>query len=507
MPEFLIGSEDDWKNMLEEHPEFAVREEDSLLEEGALSRALAKAANGGERPTKAPAPSVRADEPTLEELLAGAVDLSPGVAFVRERGNGQAAQEQVVEQAETSDDIALAPSKQRVFDLHCDTLDRLCLGQVAAQTMWTDHDADIPLEYRTSLAHNACHLALDRMADYAWCQCFSIFIPDEFRGKAAWDVLCHVRQFFESQMEAHADLVEQVHDAREIEKVLAAGKSAAILTVEGAAFLEDPAFRREGASSAESEGSTVQDEVVSVQSVPGARAKGGRFASSMPGESREEFAARVGKQLGLRDADQAPYDGGLRRIAQLAEVGVKMMTLTWNGSNAVGSGHDTREGLSRFGREVVREMEEHRIVVDVSHLNDRGFSDVVEIATRPLAASHSNARSVCGHRRNLTDAQARTIFEGGGLVGLNYCRDFLTERGGDPTPDDVLRQVDRLLELGGERGLALGSDYDGTDVPTWLEGCGRVGTLHALIERHFGRDLAERIFFENARDFFVRNEG
>ena len=66
--------------------------------------------------------------------------------------------------------------------------------------------------------------------------------------------------------------------------------------------------------------------------------------------------------------------------------------------------------------------------------------------------------------------------------------------------------VDRLLELGGERGLALGSDYDGTDVPSWLDGCERVGTLHELIARHFGREVAERVFYENARDFFLRNE-
>lgn len=336
--------------------------------------------------------------------------------------------------------------KQRVFDLHCDTLDRLCLRHFAPQNMWTEQDADVPEADRSSLASNACHLALDRMAAFAWCQCFAVFVPDEFRGEAAWRLFQHVSAYFQQQMEAHADLVEQARDARRIDEILAAGKTAAVLTVEGAAFFEDPLF--------------------------------------------EESSSECGLDL----------------VARLAEAGVKMMTLTWNGPNAVGSGHDTRLGLTSFGREVVREMEAHRMVVDVSHLNDRGFSDLVEVATRPFAASHSNARSVCGHRRNLTDAQARTIFEGGGIVGLNFCRDFLREGSGDVTPDEVLRHVDRLLELGGERGLALGSDYDGTDVPSWLDGCERVGSLHELVECHFGREIAERVFYENARDFFVRNE-
>ena len=598
MAGLILGSEDDWQSELAEHPELASLQETSLFEEGALEEALANLADGtdaGAAGAGSNGPgadghrrAAGAGEPTLEELLAGAVDLAAlgaeaaelgavtadsgagaagndghqyveasagsagerarrtperpaqapartGVAFARERsGASRLSRAGCAEESAALGERALSggPSvsgaarqaarasesslsrKQRVFDLHCDTLDRLCLRYFAPQNLWTEQDADVPEADRSSLAQNACHLSLDRMASFAWCQCFAVFLPDEFRGDAAWRLFQQVSAYFQQQMEAHADLVEQACDARRIDEILAAGKTAAMLTVEGAAFLEDPLFEGQSAASSAPWWDDAEELLPGVRVVDGpdgvatdgaARAAGAPTGASLAGPAGRRARGVLAAQRGAAQ-DAREQARGLDRIALAAEAGVKMMTLTWNGPNALGSGHDTRQGLTRFGREAVREMEAHRMVVDASHLNDRGFSDLVEVATRPFAASHSNARSVCGHRRNLTDAQARTIFEGGGIVGLNYCRDFLREGSGDVTPDAVLRQVDRLLELGGERGLALGSDYDGTDVPSWLDGCERVGTLHELIARHFGREVAERVFYENARDFFLRNE-
>ena len=153
------------------------------------------------------------------------------------------------------------------------------------------------------------------------------------------------------------------------------------------------------------------------------------------------------------------------------------------------------------------ELERRGIVVDVSHLNDAGFKDVCAVATRPFAASHSNARAVCGYPRNLADWQLRELADRGGIAGLNFCTQFLTDRIADPTRDDVLRHVDHVLETAGERVLALGSDYDGCDVPSWLEPCDRVGALHELLADEFGRTIADRVFFQNARDFFARADG
>ena len=91
-------------------------------------------------------------------------------------------------------------------------------------------------------------------------------------------------------------------------------------------------------------------------------------------------------------------------------------------------------------------------------------------------------------------------------MGLNFCCDFLRDDGADPTPDDVLRHVDRFLSLGAEHALALGSDYDGTDVPSWLDPAEKVGALHALFAKEFGDEIANAICFENALSFFERND-
>ena len=152
------------------------------------------------------------------------------------------------------------------------------------------------------------------------------------------------------------------------------------------------------------------------------------------------------------------------------------------------------------------ELERRGIIVDASHLNDAGFKDVCATARRPFAASHSNARAVCGHPRNLADWQLRELADCGGIAGLNFCTQFLTDRLADPTRDDVLRHVDHVLETAGEDVLALGSDYDGCDVPSWLEPCDRIGALHELLACEFGRDIADKVFFRNARDFFERVE-
>ena len=203
-------------------------------------------------------------------------------------------------------------------------------------------------------------------------------------------------------------------------------------------------------------------------------------------------------------------------VDEWAADGVKMVTLTWNGKNTIASGHDTQDGLSPFGREVVRVLEDRRIVVDVSHLNDVGFWELMKVVRRPFAASHSNARSVCGHRRNLTDDQFRAIVSMGGVVGLNYYRSFVSDRyaengsearaDGEVTFEELAAHLERFLDLDGEDAIALGSDFDGSDTPTWLGACEQLDPFYQRIAGHFGESVARKLFFENAHAFFVRNE-
>ena len=328
----------------------------------------------------------------------------------------------------------------KVFDLHCDTLDRLAFhGDASVPGGFAEHDARIPAARMATLADNDAHVSLARTAACDWCQCFAAFIPDAVRGDAAWGLFQRVRAVWERELERCAGQLARVLCMADIDAAHVAGKTAGLFTVEGASFLEDD---------------------------------------------------------GTADA----------RFDALAEAGVRMVTLTWNGPNALGSGNDARHGLTAFGRATVRELEGRRIAVDVSHLNDAGFKDVCAVAERPFAASHSNARAVCGHPRNLADWQLRELADRGGVAGLNFCRSFLSDAHADPTRDDMLRQVDHVLEVVGEDVLALGSDYDGCDVPSWLDPCDRVADLHALLAGQFGNNIADKVFFGNARAFFERLE-
>lgn len=196
--------------------------------------------------------------------------------------------------------------------------------------------------------------------------------------------------------------------------------------------------------------------------------------------------------------------GQLERVEAIRSAGVRMLTLTWNGPNELGSGHDTSAGLTAFGREAVAELERQGILVDVSHLNDKGFEDLLAVAKRPFVASHSNARSVCSHRRNLPDAFIQEMVRRGGLIGLNYAKSFLSNSG-EGGLDDIYRHVCRFLELGAGPYLALGSDYDGTDIHTDLDSVEKCPEIYAYLTGHgIPAETAEGILFGNAWRFFQK---
>lgn len=197
--------------------------------------------------------------------------------------------------------------------------------------------------------------------------------------------------------------------------------------------------------------------------------------------------------------------GRLDRIETLFRDGVRMLTLTWNGENELGSGNGTDHGLSDFGREAVRELERAGILIDVSHLNDRGFDDLLSVAEKPFVASHSNARAVRGHKRNLTDGQIQEMVRRGCLIGLNFYNAFLREDGCPGTLNDLWRHTAHFLELGAERCLALGSDADGADLPPCLNSPRAFAGLYGyFLDRGLSSELAERILWKNAMDFFQK---
>lgn len=164
--------------------------------------------------------------------------------------------------------------------------------------------------------------------------------------------------------------------------------------------------------------------------------------------------------LSIEGAEALDCDPG--RLDEAYEQGVRMISLVWNVENPLAGSCRTGSGLSAQGKEFFRRAQRLGMLVDVSHLSERGFWDMTELAERPIVASHSNAAAVCAHPRNLTDAQFSAICQLGGTVGLNLVGSFLSDDGRADFAG-FRRHLEHFYELGGEEHVALGLDLDGTD--------------------------------------------
>lgn len=232
---------------------------------------------------------------------------------------------------------------------------------------------------------------------------------------------------------------------------------------------------------------------------------GGRFRFLRKGESLAVSFA-LSPAVGLLAVEGgAALAGDLRRVEELKDFGVKVMTLTWNGSNELGNGclAADKSGLTPFGKEAVRALWAAGILPDVSHLNEAGFWDVASAlaSDAPFAATHSNAAAVCPHPRNLTDAQLCEIVRRGGLVGLNLCADFL----GGQSFESIERHLDHFWSLGGEKVVCFGGDLDGTTVPPEWNGVAVMEQIYDyLCRKNYESGLLRRLFFSNCYDFLSR---
>lgn len=202
-------------------------------------------------------------------------------------------------------------------------------------------------------------------------------------------------------------------------------------------------------------------------------------------------------------------DTDLDALEVLHAAGLRSLGLVWSRPNVFGDGapmtaQDPVEpgaGLTDAGRALVRECERLGVMVDLSHLTEQGFWDVAAIATRPLVATHSNAHSVCPSARNLTDRQLAAVAESGGVVGLNFHVGFLRpdcREDADTPIMQMLRHLDHLLGILGERGVALGSDFDGCKVPSEIaDAAGLPRLVAAMRQAGYGEPLIARICRDN----------
>lgn len=301
------------------------------------------------------------------------------------------------------------------FDAHCDTLSR-CLEQDAC--LW-ENDGQLDLKRLSAFPKAG--------------QIFAVYHDSAIPVEGGTFAMCQRQQaLFADFCRKHADRMTQCRTGEEIDGAVAAGKLAAVLSVEGGELLDcDPV-----------------------------------------------------------------------RLDWAQQVGVRCVNLTWNHANALsGSNVEDRErGLSDVGREFVRQAQSRSILVDVSHLSDPGFWDLMDVTEKPVVATHSNSRDLCNHTRNLTDDMFRAIVQTGGVVGINFWVRFVGDSA-EPTMDDLMRHVDRFMDLGGAKHLCLGGDLDGCDrLAGGMTGVQDVPKLwRALADRGCGKAELEDLFFNNLR--------
>ena len=242
--------------------------------------------------------------------------------------------------------------------------------------------------------------------------------------------------------------------------------------------------------------------------------------------AKEEFAECPWLRLvrTAAEAEQAKLDGkiyaflgvegmaaigrNLAGIDRYADFGARMGMLTWNEENALatGAGGDSQNGLTELGKEAVRRMQRRGMLVDVSHLNDGGFADVIRQTEGPVIASHSNCRALCDVRRNLTDDQLRAIRDTGGVVGINVYHNFVHADPEKQSIEMLCRHVCRMAEIMGVEYVACGFDFcgyfdpDGIG-PKGLEDAAGIRRFFDCLER-FGMSLREREMI--ARENFLR---
>ncbi|MBD5552363.1 MAG: membrane dipeptidase [Lachnospiraceae bacterium] len=338
----------------------------------------------------------------------------------------------------------------KVVDMHCDTISALLKKRRAGEI--------------AGLRENNCHIDICRMrkGDYL-LQNFALFV-ELGKCRDAWQEVQELLGLYEQEILKNRDDIAAVLSYDDIEKNRSEGKISAFLTVE----------------------------------------EGGVCG------------------------------GSLEKLRTLYKQGVRMMTLTWNYPNEIGYPNLSREqgekrkdaeknenpsarnqdilnylntpnvkdGLTQTGIAFVQEMEKLGMIVDVSHLSDAGFYDVYKSTKKPFVASHSNARAICPCVRNLSDDMIRKLAERGGVTGLNFCADFLTQvPPGVKNPGTIAAVVEHakhIVSVGGMECLGLGSDFDGIDTHAELTGADQMERLADAFKKNgFTEGQIDKIFNGN----------
>lgn len=346
----------------------------------------------------------------------------------------------------------------RVVDMHCDTISEILNHRRRGESC--------------NLRRNKLHVDLERMRGSGYLlQNFALFV-NAGDASSPWEEALALYETYREELAANKDLVAPAYCYEDIEKNRRSGKMSAMLTVE--------------------EGAVCQGEIEKLDRLYEMGVRMLTLTWNYPNElAYPNLDGRVGRMVWercqkLREGECAK---GERDEIQAA------FTRYFCTPN-------TSDGLTERGREFLSRMEELGMIVDVSHLSDAGFYDVLRYGTKPFVASHSNARAACGCARNLTDDMIRGLAERGGCMGLNFCADFLemapAGRGNPGTIRAAARHARHIADVGGVEVLALGSDFDGIDTHEELPGVQSMEKLwHALREAGFTEGQLDLIFAGN----------
>ncbi|MDO4730710.1 MAG: membrane dipeptidase [Clostridia bacterium] len=198
----------------------------------------------------------------------------------------------------------------------------------------------------------------------------------------------------------------------------------------------------------------------------------------------------------------------LENLSVFSDMGLKIMTLTWNEDCESGSGISSFPdlGLTDFGKQLLLEMEKLNIIPDISHASLKLFYDVADIYPKPIIATHSNSKTICTNKRNLSDEQFNIIKQKNGIIGLNYYKEFLNNDPQKASVCDILRHTEYFLSLGGEDIVCMGSDFDGADMPKDIKGIESVYDIANCFLRHnYSETMVNKILFDNAYNFFINS--
>ena len=205
----------------------------------------------------------------------------------------------------------------------------------------------------------------------------------------------------------------------------------------------------------------------------------------------------IGALLTLEGVDAIGND--LQKLSILYQLGVRSVGLTWNNANLAADGAQEKRGagLTSFGEEIVVYNNEHKILTDVSHLSEKAFWDVINVAKYPIA-SHSNSKAIMDHVRNLSDEQAKAMFEKDAMVHMVYCPQFVKDKE-EVTIDDLIEHIEHFCSLGGEKNIGLGSDFDGITkkIMNLEDASMQQNLLNELLKQNYSEEIVKGFAYEN----------